>query len=174
MGLKARMRPTPMRSAKVAVLGLSVVLLAGCSAVTSAYVAVDGGDNMLTVPAQCHYEITEVLIKYAGDEDADLGFDDLTTVWSAKAEPGHSSKEIVLFQPNVGFSTEHLVTSIDTSEELVIWWKERWDDGDEFEASLIGVVDDLEAEDDVLWFDGVTSVDTYDREVSSPLGRFRC
>ncbi len=150
-----------------------VLLLAGCRAVTSAYVAAGAGAFVLTVPENCDYEIAEVIVKYYGD-DNETRFEDLATVWSAIADGAHSAREITLFHSNDGFTVEQTAWPIDTSKELIVSWRERWSDGDsDIWDSVVGVLDQVEGEK-VLWFDGVTSRGTYQREVSSPLGRFRC
>ncbi len=159
------------RGVKAALVGAAVLLLVGCSEVSPAYVTVDGGVFTLTIPSNCSSKITDVIVKYSRDDGT--SFDELTTVWSAEVDPGHVANEVILFQPNDGFSTERSVLAIDTSKELVVSWSEQTESGTVFVGDLVGVLDDV-GDEDVLWNDGITTRDTYDGEVSAPWGQFRC
>ena len=152
-----------------------MVLLTGCTPVSSAYVWNDEGSLILTVPEQCSYEIDAVEVRYY-DEEAAGGFEDLTVVWTAKADAGDASTAIALFQENAGFVTEQFVTTIDTSRPLIVWWTEYRpgdEPGSEIEGSVVGVLDDVEG-DKVLWADGVVDMSDYERQIGWPWAGVRC
>ncbi len=157
-----------------ALVATSIILLTGCTPVSSAYISNDGGTFVLTVPAECAHEIDEVVVKYLDEQES--GFENMPTVWAAKTDSGRTTKEIALFQLNEGFTTEQFVTTIDTSRDLIVWWSEKWGDGDGdgvAENSLIGTLNDVEG-DNILWSGGVGSVSIYEREVGLPWASIDC
>lgn len=150
-----------------------VLALSSCGAVTSAYVQQNGsGGYELVMPPQCDYTIQSVVVKYYGDEDDLPGFDDLETVWEAEAE-GEGRKAVTLLQENDGYASEWITDGIDADARVVIGWTELRPDGDEFNDSLDGTLADV-IEGDVLWYDGLTSRDEYDRATTAPWSGFRC
>lgn len=149
------------------------LLLTGCgSPVTSAYISEDSGQYVLTVPDDCSYAITEVVVKNYDEADG-VSFGEMETIWSATADADTSATEITLFESNPGFTSAQDSSSSLPDNKIIVWWQERWDNGNSAESSLIGSLEDVD-ESSILWFDGTTSVEAYEREVSSPFARFRC
>ncbi|MEW2014351.1 MULTISPECIES: hypothetical protein [Microbacterium] len=64
-------------------------------------------------------------------------------------------------------------TPVDEDRAVLIWWTEIWENGNNAESSLSGVLGDIEG-DDILWYDGVTNQTSYRGAVEAPFARFRC
>jgi hypothetical protein len=155
-----------------AVLIAAVVLLTGCTPTTSAFIRNDDEGLLLTAPEECGYSFAAVEVRYSSDNESD-GFEDLPLVWTATAEPGAERKSVRLFDANDGYETEQLVTAIDTSREMVVWWTEAWGTGSDVESSLIGILDEVDG-DNVLWSDGIGSHSRYESQMGLPWGSVRC
>jgi len=155
------------------VLVALMLVLSSCSLVTSAYVVrTPSGGYQLVVPPQCSLTIVSVVVKHSGDPDDDVGFDDLETIWAARAD-GAGREAVTLLDENDGYTSEWSARGVAADARVVIGWAEVHSDGDVSSNSLAGTLADM-GEGDLLWYDGVTSRDEYDRAVRSPSGRFSC
>lgn len=142
------------------------VALTGCSPVSMGFIAPQDGGYVLSIPERCGLKVVSIDVAYY-TESADPS----PHLWVATATSDTASNEVVLFQPNDGYATEGDANEIDFTKELTIGWEEGTDGAS---AGVTGVLADL-GEDEVLWANGITSVNDYDQQTSGVgFQEFRC